>query len=51
MISIKKKIFFIFILFVLTSCSLNSGSKFWTKKEFIKKERAIKETELFQEEK
>ena len=50
MISIKKKIISIFVLFILTSCSFNAGSKFWTKKEFIKKEKAIKKTELFQEE-
>lgn len=50
MISIKKKIFSILILFVLTGCSFNSGSKFWTKKELIKKEKVIKKTELFQEE-
>ena len=47
MILIKKIVFSLFVLFILTSCSLNENSSFWTKNQSIEKEKAINRTELF----
>ena len=50
MILIKKITFSLFVLFILTSCSLNENSSFWTKNQSIEKEKVINRTELFKKE-
>jgi len=51
-ILIKKIAFSLFVLFILTSCSLNENSNFWTKNQSIEKEKVINKTktELFKKE-
>ena len=41
------KIILFFLLIFISSCSLNTGSDFWTKTEKIKKEKKLKKNVLF----
>ncbi len=47
MISIKNILGLFLVIIIITSCSLNKNSSFWTKKKIVKKEQAKNVTELF----
>ena len=51
MILINKIFCFFLFLLILTSCSFNKNSSFWSKTETIKKEKILIITELFKEKK
>ena len=43
------KIFFLFVLIILTGCSLNKNSKFWSKSEKINKDNNVTKTSKSEE--